>query len=380
MNAFGLYIHWPFCVAKCPYCDFNSHVRPDRDEAAWCDGILKEMKLVATLQGDQRPKLDTIFFGGGTPSLMQGKTVAAVIEQAARCWTFADDIEITLESNPASADAGRFADYKTAGVNRLSLGIQSFDPAALTFLGRVHGVDEARAALKLAISTFDRVSFDLIYARPGQTEADWRAELSEAFSYGTEHLSLYELTVEPVTPFATMLARGTFEMPSEDTAATLYNDTQEAADAANMPAYEISNHARPGCECHHNLIYWRYGAYAGLGPGAHGRLDVFGRRFATANERRPERWLEKIATKDSGFATMEEILPDQGMREHLLMNLRLREGVDIIAFRDRWGGGLPDEKIIALADLGLVAKENGRLAATPYGRLVLNRLIEELTV
>jgi putative oxygen-independent coproporphyrinogen III oxidase len=375
---FGLYVHWPYCARKCPYCDFNSHVRPDRDEDAWCEAVSKEMALIATLQGEERPTLETIFFGGGTPSLMAGRTVGRIVERAAELWTVAKDIEITLEANPASAEAARFADYRAAGVNRLSLGIQSFEPAALKFLGRLHDVEEAKAALTLAISIFPRVSFDLIYARPGQEAADWKRELAEALNYGTDHLSLYQLTIEPTTPFATMAQRGAFALPPEEQAAALFELTREMTERAGMPAYEISNHAKPGGECRHNLIYWRYGAYAGVGPGAHGRLDLYGKRFATAAERQPERWLAKIDEKNSGFSTIEEIEPAEAAREQLLMGLRLREGIDRSVFRGRWNIELSAEKIAALSGLGLVRLEGERLAATDKGKLVLNRIIEEL--
>jgi putative oxygen-independent coproporphyrinogen III oxidase len=375
---FGLYAHWPYCARKCPYCDFNSHVRSDRGENAWCEAVLKEMALIAALQGDRRPVLETIFFGGGTPSLMAGKTVGRLIEQAARLWTVAADIEVTLEANPASAEAARFADYRAAGVNRLSLGIQSFDPSALKFLGRLHDVGEAKSALKLAISIFPRISFDLIYALPRQEVADWKKELAEALDYGTEHLSLYQLTVEPVTPFATMVQRGVFALPPEETAVALFECTQEMTEKAGLPAYEISNHARSGGECRHNLIYWRYGTYAGVGPGAHGRLDLYGKRFATAAERLPERWLAKIDERGGGIAVIEEMKPVESAREHLLMGLRLREGIDLARFRQRWNLEPPAEKIAELADLGLIGLENDRLTATTSGKLVLNRVIEEL--
>jgi putative oxygen-independent coproporphyrinogen III oxidase len=380
MSGFGLYVHWPYCARKCPYCDFNSHVRSDRDEAGWLNAVLKEMALVAKMQGKVRPELQSVFFGGGTPSLMQGKSAGRILEEAARFWPCAKDLEVTLEANPASAEAARFADYAAAGVNRLSLGVQSFDDAALKFLARLHNAAEAKAALALAIETFPRVSFDLIYARPGQTAAAWEKELSEALAYGTEHLSLYQLTIEPVTPFATMQARGLFQMPEEETAAALYETTQSLTEAAGLPAYEISNHARPGCEARHNLLYWRYGAYAGVGPGAHGRLDLFGRRYATYCERLPERWQEKVEKRGHGFATVDEIEPDVASREHLLMNLRLREGLNVADYQARWGKALSVEKIAALAADGFISYEAGHLAATPRGFLVLNRLIDELAV
>jgi len=380
MNGFGLYVHWPFCAAKCPYCDFNSHVRASIDEEGWAQAILREMAHVAELQGADRPILQAIFFGGGTPSLIGARTIERIIEAAVSLWPSANDIEITLEANPASAEAARFADYAKAGVNRLSLGVQALNDADLRFLGRLHDVREAKAALALAMRSFGRVSLDLIYARPGQSLDAWRSELAEALSFGTEHLSLYQLTVEPETPFATMHKRGIFRLPGEDMAADFYEATQEITARAGLPAYEISNHARPGCECRHNLLYWRYGVYAGVGPGAHGRLEVAGKRIATVCERLPERWREKVVRNGHGFVEISEIDEQTGAREHLLMNLRLGEGLDLAAYRARWNTAPSPERIAALAADGLVKLESGRLAATPRGRLVLNRLIEELAV
>jgi oxygen-independent coproporphyrinogen-3 oxidase len=380
MNGFGLYVHWPFCAAKCPYCDFNSHVRAGIDEQGWTQAILREMTHVAELQGAERPILHTIFFGGGTPSLMSARATDRIIDAAMRLWPSANDVEITLEANPASADAARFADYAKAGVGRLSLGVQALNDADLRFLGRLHDVREAKAALTLAQRSFTRVSLDLIYARPGQSLEAWRSELAEALSFDTEHLSLYQLTVEPQTPLATMHKRGIFHLPGEDLAADFYEATQEMTARAGLPAYEISNHARAGCECRHNLLYWRYGTYAGVGPGAHGRLELGGKRLATVCERLPERWRERVARNGHGFVEISEIDERSGAREHLLMNLRLSEGLDLSAYRARWGCTPSPERIAALAADGLVELESGRLAATPRGRLVLNRVIEELAV
>jgi oxygen-independent coproporphyrinogen-3 oxidase len=380
MNGFGLYVHWPFCAAKCPYCDFNSHVRTSVDEAGWTDAILREMAHVGELQGADRPILQTIFFGGGTPSLMSARAVGRVIDAALGLWPCANDVEITLEANPASAEAARFADYAKAGVGRLSLGVQALNDADLRFLGRLHDVREAKAALALAQRSFTRVSLDLIYARPGQSLEAWRSELAEALSFGTEHLSLYQLTIEPETPFATMHKRGLFHLPGEDLAASFYEATQDITERAGLPAYEVSNHARPGCESRHNLLYWRYGAYAGVGPGAHGRLAVAGKRIATVGERLPERWRERVARNGHGFTDISEIDTRSGAREHLLMNLRLSEGIDLAAYSARWDCAPQPERIAALEADGLVKLEAGRLSATPRGRLVLNRLIEELAV
>lgn len=378
MNGFGLYVHWPYCSRKCPYCDFNSHVRDAIDEESWCAAILTEMAAIARLQGEDRPGLSTIFFGGGTPSLMHGASVGRIVEQAARLWNFAPDIEISLESNPASAEAARFADYRAAGVNRLSLGVQAFDDTALKFLGRLHDAAEAKAAIALALNTFERVSFDLIYARPGQSAAEWKGELAEALAFGVEHLSLYQLTIEKGTPFFAMQQRGAIAMPLDEASAALFDLTQDITEAAGMPAYEISNHARPGRECRHNLLYWRYESYAGVGPGAHGRLDLFSRRYATANERHPERWRALVAEKGQGFATVDEIGLDTAAGEHVLMSLRLAEGLDLDDYAARWGKTLDETRITPLIELGLVRRNANRLAATASGRLLLNRVIEEL--
>jgi putative oxygen-independent coproporphyrinogen III oxidase len=365
--SFGVYIHWPFCAAKCPYCDFNSHVRSVVDEAAWAQGIVRELEHVAALQGETRPIVRTIFFGGGTPSLMSGRAVGRALETVARLWPMANDVEVTLESNPASADAARFADYRAAGVNRLSIGVQALNDADLKTLGRLHDVAEAKRALALAQSTFERISLDLIYARPRQTAQAWRAELKEALAFGTEHLSLYQLTIEPATPFATLHRTGALVIPDDDHAAALYETTQEMTQAAGLPAYEISNHAAPGAEARHNLLYWRYGDYAGVGPGAHGRLTLDGTRFATETERLPERWT-------TATMRMDEIAPKDAAREHLLMNLRLAEGLDLAAFAARWGWR-PDATRVSN---DLLVVEDGWLKATPRGRLVLNAVIAAL--
>jgi len=377
-QPFAVYVHWPFCAAKCPYCDFNSHVRSEIDEAGWTDAILRELEWTASLQGETRPRVDSIFFGGGTPSLMRGTSVAAVLDKIAQLWPMADDVEITLESNPASADAARFADYRAAGINRLSLGVQALNDSDLKFFGRLHDVAEAKAALALAMRTFDRVSLDLIYARPNQTPAQWKSELREALAFGTEHLSLYQLTIEPATPFATLAHTGALRIPDDDSAAALYDITQELTQAAGRPAYEISNHAAPGAACRHNLIYWRYGDYAGVGPGAHGRLTLDGKRVATSAEKLPERWREKVSREGHGLAERTEVSRNDAAREHLLMNLRLDEGLDLAAYRARWGIGIDSSRIDALAKEDLVRLRGERLIATPRGRLLLNSVIEAL--
>ena len=378
MTGFGIYVHWPFCAAKCPYCDFNSHVRARIDEDAWIDAIAAELEHVAAWQGDEKPIVETIFFGGGTPSLMSGKAVGAAIDKIARLWRMANDVEITLESNPASADATRFRDYRAGGVTRVSLGVQALNDKDLKMLGRLHDVAGAKAALAMAMDTFERVSLDLIYARPDQTTQQWRDELKEALAFGTDHLSLYQLTIEPATPFATLARTGALTPLDDDNAATLYEITQEMTEAAGRPGYEISNHAKPGEESRHNLLYWRYGAYAGVGPGAHGRLDIGGKRIATMAEKLPERWQQAVSRRGHGIVEQSEVSNADAAREHLLMNLRLAEGIDLAAYRARWNTEPDAARVAELSEQGFLKTENGRLIATPQGRLVLNRLIAEI--
>jgi len=377
MSEFGIYVHWPFCAAKCPYCDFNSHVRSEIDEAGWTRAIVRELEFIASLQSE-KPVVQTVFFGGGTPSLMSGKAVGTVLDAIARLWPQASDVEITLEANPASADAARFAAYRAAGVNRLSIGVQALNDADLKFLGRLHNVAEVKSALATAMKNFERVSLDLIYARPKQTPAEWRNELKEALSFGTEHLSLYQLTIEPATPFAVLARSGELKLPQDDAAATLYEITQELCEAAGRPAYEISNHAKPGAECRHNLIYWRYGDYVGTGPGAHGRIASNGKRIATFCEKLPERWRERVEQNGHGIAERNEIRVSDGAREHLLMNLRLAEGLDLSSYEKRWNTKPDSSRVNSLAHDGFVVQNENRLAATPKGRLVLNALIAAL--
>jgi oxygen-independent coproporphyrinogen-3 oxidase len=376
--GFGVYVHWPFCAAKCPYCDFNSHVRHGIDEQGWLAAIEKELDWIAAAQGADRPIVETIFFGGGTPSLMAGRSAGRVLERIARNWRMANDVEITLEANPASADAARFADYRAAGVNRLSLGVQALNDADLKTLGRLHDAAEARAALGLAMRNFARVSLDLIYARPGQSQAAWRAELRQALGFGTDHLSLYQLTIEPETPYALLYKNGALKIPGEELAAELYQATQELTEAAGLPGYEISNHARAGAESRHNLIYWRYGEYAGAGPGAHGRLNLGGTRMATANVRLPERWQLGVESDGHAFADRVALSDGDAAREHLMMNLRLREGLDLAGYELRWNIRPDAAKIAALTAEGLLSRQGDILAATPRGRLVLNAVISEL--
>jgi oxygen-independent coproporphyrinogen-3 oxidase len=375
---FGIYVHWPFCAAKCPYCDFNSHVRTAIDESGWIEAIERELDWTAQSQGKGRPIVETIFFGGGTPSLMQGASVARVLDRIARLWPMANDIEVTLEANPASAEAARFADYRAAGVNRLSLGMQALNDADLKRLGRLHNAQEAKAALALAMRNFDRVSLDLIYARPEQSETAWRAELKEALSFGTDHLSLYQLTIEPGTPFAVLYRDGALKIPDEDLAAGLYEATQELTEAAGRPAYEISNHAKPGSESRHNLLYWRYQDYAGVGPGAHGRLRLSDKRIATSTIRLPERWREAVMKGETSFTDFMPVSDDDAAREHLLMNLRLSEGLDLAAYQSRWGAKPSSEKLAPLLEQGLLRQNGDVITATAQGRLVLNAVISAL--
>ena len=372
----ALYIHWPFCVSKCPYCDFNSHVRDQVDTDAWRGALLTDMAHEAALTRGRR--VTSIFFGGGTPSLMPPALVADLIAAADRHWGLSVDVEITLEANPNSVEAARFADLGAAGVNRVSLGLQALDDEALQFLGRAHGVDEGLAALTTAQRVFDRVSFDLIYARPGQSEADWEAELAQALGYGTGHLSLYQLTIEPGTRFATLVAQGKLTPADPDHGATLYELTQAMTGAAGIPAYEISNHARPGQESRHNLTYWRYGDYVGIGPGAHGRRTG----QATMRHKKPENWMSAVARNGHGAQSEEPLAGEDRAREALLMGLRLGEGVDLDRIAALSGLSAPqlvDERAIAqLIDIGLLHRQGPRLQVAAAGMLLLDAILPEI--
>jgi oxygen-independent coproporphyrinogen-3 oxidase len=375
-DALALYVHWPFCVSKCPYCDFNSHVRAEVDQAAWRAALLADLAHEAALTPGRR--LGSIFFGGGTPSLMPAETAAAVIDAALAAWPAIQGIEITLEANPSSVEASRFAGFAAAGVNRVSLGLQALDDSALKFLGRAHDVGEGLAALDVAQRSFSRVSFDLIYARPGQSEAEWSAELERALGFGTGHLSLYQLTIEPGTRFATLAREGRLAIPDGDTSAGLYELTQALTASAGLPAYEISNHARPGEESRHNLVYWRYGDYLGIGPGAHGRR----RGCATLRHRKPENWLKAVQRAGHGVSAEEALTLTQRSDEALLMGLRLAEGIDAARFarhsgRDLWQM-VDGDAVVRCAALGLVEASPDRLVATAAGRQVLDRLLGEL--
>ena len=377
----ALYVHWPFCLAKCPYCDFNSHVRERVNQTRWQAALLRELDHVAALLPGS--VVTSVFFGGGTPSLMPAATAGAVIDRAAARWTLAADAEITLEANPTSTEAARLRDFRAAGVNRVSLGVQALDDAALRFLGRGHDAAEARRAVALAQRTMPRSSFDLIYARPGQTAAAWRAELSEALALAHDHLSLYQLTIEKGTPFWRMEREGAFALPDDDTARTLYDLTQEATEEAGLAAYEVSNHARGDDACRHNLAYWRYDNYAGIGPGAHGRIRPGGGdRYAVRHHAGPEAWLAAVERDGHGTAEMRPLDAHEQAREMLMMGLRLAEGVSESRLRERTGCA-PD-RVIDRANLarlcaaGYVERSDGRIRATTAGRPLLNSLLVEL--
>jgi len=379
-DGFGIYVHWPFCRSKCPYCDFNSHVRERHDEEAWRGALLAELDHYAARTPGRT--VTSVFFGGGTPSLMEPASAGAVLERIALRWAVPGDVEITLEANPNSAEAARFAAFRAAGINRLSIGVQALDDQALRFLGRGHDAGEARAAIAAASRVFDRYSFDLIYARPGQTLAGWEAELRQALGLASDHLSVYQLTIEPGTAFHAARERVDFALPDPHLAADLFEATHAILGGAGLPLYEVSNHARPGRECRHNLVYWRYEDYVGAGPGAHGRLTIDGRKTATRQERAPETWMAR-ARRD-GHATAEE-LPigrAEAAQEALLMGLRLAEGIEAARFERQTGMRL-DQAIDArrrqkLVAAGLVAEGSQGLRATPAGLRVLNSLIAEL--
>ena len=377
-TAFGVYLHWPFCLSKCPYCDFNSHVRHAAvDEARFLRAFTAE--IAATAARVPGRMVSTIFFGGGTPSLMQPATVGAILDAVARHWSIAPDVEITLEANPTSVEATRFRGYRAAGVNRVSLGVQALDDAALKELGRLHSAREALDAVAIARSVFERYSFDLIYARPRQTPAAWAAELKRAIAEAAEHLSLYQLTIEQDTPFFALHKAGKLVVPDEDTARALYDTTQEICAAAGLPAYEVSNHARQGAECRHNLVYWRGHEYAGIGPGAHGRLDVGGERYATATERRPEAWLMRVESRGHGLVTDELLTHEEMADEFLLMGLRLAEGVDPARYERLAGRTLDPRRIAILRAEGAVeTTASGMLRVTQSGFPVLDAVVADL--
>jgi oxygen-independent coproporphyrinogen-3 oxidase len=377
-TPFGVYIHWPFCLSKCPYCDFNSHVRHVAiDETRYVAAFAAE--IAATAARAPGRTVSTIFFGGGTPSLMQPQTVAAILDAIARHWRIAPDAEITLEANPTSVEATRFRGYRAAGVNRVSLGVQSLDDTVLKTLGRLHTAREALDAVAVARGIFERYSFDLIYARPGQTVAAWRAELERAIAEAAEHLSLYQLTIEADTPFAALHAGGKLVLPDDDLGRDLYDLTLDHCAAAGLPAYEVSNHVRPGAECRHNLVYWRHGEYAGIGPGAHGRLVVDGARRATATEKRPEAWLMRVEALGHGVTTDDVLSRDEQADEFLLMGLRLTEGIDPKRYAALAGKPLDTQRIASLVGHGFVeTTSDGRLRVTRSGFPVLDAVVADL--
>lgn len=377
-DPFGVYVHWPFCKAKCPYCDFNSHVRHGGiDEGRFLAAYLSELDHFAPRAPGRT--VSSIFFGGGTPSLMRPATVATILDAIADHWTVACDAEITLEANPTSVDSENFAGYTLAGVNRLSLGVQALDDASLKALGRQHTAEEALAALTLAKQTFGRVTFDLIYAREGHTLIEWKEELTRALDHAGDHLSLYQLTIEDGTMFATRHAAGSLHVPNSAKASALYNLTQELTEAAGMPAYEISNHARPGSESRHNMLYWRGHDYAGIGAGAHARITEDGAKRALSTIKSPEDWLAQVEVQGHGLASDDALTPQEAAEEYLLMALRLAEGMDLIRLAAIDGRTLDEDRLRTLERDGLVARDGDRLAATPQGRLVLERLILEIS-
>ena len=376
--AFGVYIHWPFCLSKCPYCDFNSHVRHAAiDEARFVRAFAAE--IAATAARIPRRAVSTIFFGGGTPSLMQPGTVGAVIDAVARHWSIAPDVEVTLEANPTGVEARRFQGFRSAGVNRVSLGVQALDDRALKELGRLHSAQEALEAVAIARSIFERYSFDLIYARPGQTPQAWAAELRRALAEAGEHLSLYQLTIEQDTPFAALHAAGKLVLPDDTISRALYDATQSVCASAGLPAYEISNHARPGAECRHNLIYWRGYEYAGIGPGAHGRLDIAGERHATATEKEPRNWLMRVESFGHGLVSDEALTREQIADEFLLMGLRLAEGIDLARYARLAGRPLDARRLALLREQGVVeTTTSGQLRVTLAGFPVLDAVVADL--
>ncbi|HLP69988.1 MAG TPA: radical SAM family heme chaperone HemW [Rhizobium sp.] len=376
--GFGVYVHWPFCAAKCPYCDFNSHVRHQPvDQPRFVAAFLREMETMRRLSG---PKTVTsIFLGGGTPSLMEPATVSAILDGIARQWHVPDGIEITMEANPSSVEATRFRGYRSAGVNRVSLGVQALNDRDLKFLGRLHDVADALKAIRLAREIFPRMSFDLIYARPGQTVETWEPELRQAISYAVDHLSLYQLTIEEGTPFFGLHKAGKLVVPDGDLSADLYEATQEITADAGMPAYEVSNHARPGAESRHNLTYWRYGDYAGIGPGAHGRLSRGREKLATATERNPEDWLAAVERDGHGMVDQEILGTDEQADELLLMGLRLREGVDLARWQQFSGRDPDPAREQTLLEHGFIERlGNSRLRCTPKGMLILDAVVADL--
>ena len=377
-TPFAIYVHWPFCLSKCPYCDFNSHVRHGGiDEARFLRAY--ETEIAATAARVPHRTVSSIFFGGGTPSLMQPSSVQAILDCIGRHWTIAPDVEITLEANPTSGEATRFRGFRAAGVNRVSLGVQALDDTSLKELGRLHTAQEALDAVAVARSIFDRYSFDLIYARPRQTLDGWAAELKRAIAEAAEHLSLYQLTIEPDTPFFGLHRAGKLTIPDQDLARDLYDLTQAVCSDAGLPAYEISNHARPGAQCRHNLVYWRGHDYAGIGPGAHGRLTIDNGRIATETEKRPEAWLMRVEETGTGLTVEEKLTSGEAADEYLLMGLRLAEGIDLARYSALSGRNLNPGRISILRNEGAVeTTADGRLRVTQSGFPLLDAVVADL--
>ncbi len=376
-GGFGIYLHWPFCQAKCPYCDFNSHVSANIDQARWKAAYLAEIRRGAAETPDRM--LTSVFFGGGTPSLMAPDTVAAIISEIRSHWPTANDLEITLEANPTSVEAARFKAYRDAGVNRVSIGIQALNDTDLKRLGRLHSVAEARRAFDLARDCFDRVSFDLIYARQDQTLSDWEIELRLALAMAADHLSLYQLTIEDGTAFGARFAAGNLRgLPTDDLGADMYDLTQDLCESAGFPAYEVSNHARDLAQSRHNLIYWRGGEYLGLGPGAHGRITHQGMRVATETEKAPTAWLKRVEQAGSGETVRDPLADEDRAVEYMMMSLRLSEGTDLQRYSTLSGKNLSEKSLKMLEDEGLVKIASDRLTATATGRRVLNGILREL--
>lgn len=377
-GGFGLYVHWPFCQAKCPYCDFNSHVSRQIDQSAWRDAYLSELARTAAETPDR--VLNSIFFGGGTPSLMDPDTVAEIVEAACKHWTPANDIEITLEANPGSVEAGRFAGYRDGGVNRVSMGVQALNDADLKRLGRIHTVSEARAAFDIARNCFDRVSFDLIYARQDQTIDQWQRELDTALSMAIDHLSLYQLTIETGTAFGDRFSAGKLRgLPDDDRAADMYEITQSTCDKHGLPMYEVSNHARPGSESRHNLIYWTGGDYVGIGPGAHGRVTLDNIRYATESAVMPTEWLQSV-DRGAGETLRRPLSSLEQAEEYLMMGLRIKTGIDVVRYESLAGQQLDPKARKSLSDLGLIQDRDSNINVEKQGFMVLNAIISEFLV
>ena len=379
--GFGIYVHWPFCQSKCPYCDFNSHVMRGVDQARYASALVRELEHMAGMCEPQNvtpQHVTSVFFGGGTPSLMEPKTVATILSAIDRLWGISQGTEISLEANPTSVEADNFKAYAKLGINRVSLGVQALNDVDLKFLGRLHTSEEALHAIELARTHFPRLSFDLIYARPGQTLGAWEAELKRAIGFAVDHLSLYQLTIEEGTPFFELQGRGAFKIPAEDDASDLYEATQSICSEVGLSAYEVSNHAKPGAECRHNLTYWRYGDYVGVGPGAHGRLSAAEGKLATVTERMPTKWLAQVEKIGHGLVEQESVASENSAEEMLMMGLRLNEGVSIKRFEMLSKQKIDTERLGFFAEKNLITQNGDRLFATPAGRLVLNRLLGEL--